>query len=311
MSTNFSSDPPDLSEWISQAAAAELRGVSRQAISKLIRQGRLRSLDVGGHVLVNRVEVLGFQPEVAGRPPATINRQVERILNLVRAIDPRTRGEVLRRLREEYPIHPLETMLGAPAELVLEAIQRAGPLTLRGIRGVLAESAFELNVVKKLTGWEALPTPNDPPYDFLLRDGQGSVRVQVKLQRQKAGQPMLASQGYRWLASDMFVVETQRTRGGKDLKTGEDTRPYRFGEFDILAVATEPSTRKWNTFLYTVGRWLIPMAGSPHLLLKFQPVPAGQNGDWTDCFETSVDWFRSGIDKTIGGWALPEPKKKS
>ncbi len=211
----------------------------------------------------------------------------------------------MRRLREEYPIHPLETRLGAPAEVILEAIHRAGPLTLRGIRGVLAESAFELNVVKKLTGWTSLPTPNDPPYDFLLGNEQGLIKVQVKLQRMKADRPMRANEGYRWLSSDMYAVETQRTRGGKNLKTGEDTRPYRFGEFDVLAVATEPSTRKWDTFLYTVGRWLIPRPTSNQLLLKFQPVPSTPNNDWTDHFETCVDWFRSGIDKTIGGWILP------
>jgi hypothetical protein len=201
--------------------------------------------------------------------------------------------------------------LGAPAELILEAIHRAGPLTLRGIRGVLSESAFELNVVKKLAGWTSLPTPNDPPYDFLLDDGRGPVKVQVKLQRKKADRAMRANEGYRWLSAEMFAVETQRTRGGKDLKTGEDTRPYRFGEFDILAVATEPSTQRWDTFLYTVGRWLIPRPTNTHLLLKFQPVPAAPNDDWTDRFEACVDWFRSSLDKTIGGWILPRPEDGS
>jgi hypothetical protein len=201
--------------------------------------------------------------------------------------------------------------LGAPAELILEAIHRAGPLTLRGIRGVLAESAFELNVVKNLRGWTSLPTPNDPPYDFLLDDGRGPIKVQVKLQRQKADRPMRANEGYRWLAADLFAVETQRTRGGKDPRTGEDTRPYRFGEFDILAVATEPSTRKWDTFLYTLGRWLIPRPTNDQLLLKFQPVPAVANSDWTDRFETCADWFHSRLEKTIGGWTLPGPDRGS
>jgi excisionase family DNA binding protein len=307
LSTNFPSDQPDLSDWISQAEAAELRGVSRQAISKLIRTGRLKTFEVGGHVLVSRSEVLGFQPESPGRPRSMENRDVDRILGLVRKCDPTAREEALRRLREEYPIHPLEAKLGAPAELILEAIHRAGPLTLRGIRGVLAESAFELNVVKKLVGWTSLPTPNDPPYDFLLDDGQGPVKVQVKLQRKKADRPMLASEGYRWLSPEMFAVETQRTRGGKDLKTGEDTRPYRFGEFDILAVATEPSTGRWDTFMYTLGRWLIPRLTNNQLLLKFQPVPASPNSDWTGSFEACVDWFRSGLDKSIGGSMLAVP----
>lgn len=42
----------------------------------------------------------------------------------------------------------------------------------------------------------------------------------------------------------MYVVETPRTRGGKDLTSGEDTRPYRYGEFDILAVSMHPSTNR-------------------------------------------------------------------
>ncbi len=54
-------------DWISQAEAAQLRGVSRQAISKLVRQGRLSSIVVGGHTLVSRAEVLAFQRRAAGR----------------------------------------------------------------------------------------------------------------------------------------------------------------------------------------------------------------------------------------------------
>ncbi|WP_186384049.1 excisionase family DNA-binding protein [Methylobacterium dankookense] len=63
MSTNFKPE-----DWISQAEAARLRGVSRQAIFKLIRSERLRSLEVGGHVLINREDVANFTPKKAGRP---------------------------------------------------------------------------------------------------------------------------------------------------------------------------------------------------------------------------------------------------
>ena len=312
MSTNFTGDPPDFSDWISQAEAAQLRGVSRQAISKLIRQGRLKTFEVGGHVLVSRSEILGFRPQTAGRPKSSEEpKELDRILGVLAACSPKTRHEVFQRLRAEYPIHPLESKLGAPAEVILEAIDRAGPLTLRGIRGVLAESAFEINVVKKLVGWTSLPTPSDPPYDYLLDDGCGTIKIQVKLQRKKADKPMMANEGYRRLSSAMYVVETQRTRGGKDQKTGEDTRPYRFGEFDILAVATEPSSQKWDTFIYTVARWLIPVPGFPHLLLKFQPVSPTPNDDWTDSFERCVDWLRSGLNKTIAGILVPDSEKSN
>jgi excisionase family DNA binding protein len=52
----------------SQAEAAQLRGVSRQAISKLIRKGQLKSMVIGGHTLVSRADVLSFQSCAAGRP---------------------------------------------------------------------------------------------------------------------------------------------------------------------------------------------------------------------------------------------------
>ena len=68
MSTNLSSHPIDSSDWISQSEAARLRGVSRQAISKLVRTGRLASIVIGGHTLVSRAEVVAFQPRAAGRP---------------------------------------------------------------------------------------------------------------------------------------------------------------------------------------------------------------------------------------------------
>jgi excisionase family DNA binding protein len=55
-------------DWISQAEAARIRGVSRQAISRLIKKGRLKVLQIGGKVLLNRAEIESFVPEKAGRP---------------------------------------------------------------------------------------------------------------------------------------------------------------------------------------------------------------------------------------------------
>jgi len=64
MSSNFK-DPDD---WISQAEAARLRGVSRQAIALLVKRGRLKVFRIGGRLLVNRQEIEKFKPEDAGRP---------------------------------------------------------------------------------------------------------------------------------------------------------------------------------------------------------------------------------------------------
>ena len=299
MSTDLPADKFDPSEWISQAEAARLQGVSRQAISKLVRTGRLKSVRVGGHVLVSRRDISGFSPLPAGRPASGESQELERITAALAICRPAVRQEVFRHLRQEFPIHPLEAILDAKAEVILEAIQRASPLTLRGIKGVLAEVSFEVEVINKMTGWISRPVSGDPPFDFVLDDGQSSVRVQVKLQRSKAGRPMMASEGYRSLPQSMFVVETQRTRAGQDKKTSESTRPYRFGEFDILAVAMAPSTKRWDSFLYTVADWLLPSPSEPRYLLKFQPVPSGPDPDWTDSFETCVQWLRSGAKKTI------------
>jgi excisionase family DNA binding protein len=59
----------DASEWISQAEAARLRGVSRQAIATLVKKGRLPTLKIGGRTFVKRKEVEQFAPEPSGRPP--------------------------------------------------------------------------------------------------------------------------------------------------------------------------------------------------------------------------------------------------
>ncbi|WP_175005097.1 helix-turn-helix domain-containing protein [Burkholderia lata] len=67
MST-YKSQSLDLSDWITQAEAARLRNVTRQAIARLVANGRLRTLDIGGRLFVNRSDVLAFEPHPPGRP---------------------------------------------------------------------------------------------------------------------------------------------------------------------------------------------------------------------------------------------------
>jgi excisionase family DNA binding protein len=55
-------------DWVSQAEAARIRGVSRQAIYRLIKKGRLQVLKIGGKILLNRAEIEAFVPEQPGRP---------------------------------------------------------------------------------------------------------------------------------------------------------------------------------------------------------------------------------------------------
>jgi excisionase family DNA binding protein len=63
MSTNFKPE-----EWISQAEAARIRGVSRQAIAKLVKTKRIRVMSLGGHTLVHRADLSRYEPAKAGRP---------------------------------------------------------------------------------------------------------------------------------------------------------------------------------------------------------------------------------------------------
>jgi len=55
-------------EWVSQSEAARIRGVSPQAIGRLIQKGRFRTLRIGGKVLLNRREVKNYKPKRTGRP---------------------------------------------------------------------------------------------------------------------------------------------------------------------------------------------------------------------------------------------------
>lgn len=227
---------------------------------------------------------------------------LEEIKRLLETCTHADREELFGLLREEFPLHPLEAELHAKAEIILEAIQRGGDLTKRMIRGVIAEAAFGVEIVERLEGWAEVPVVGDLAYDFHLRDCEGDVRIQVKLQRSKEGRVMWANEARRRDFLEGFhVVETQKTRGGTSGKSGEKTRPYRFGEFDILAVSMYPSRTRWDAFMYTPARWLLPDKVEPTHIFKYQPVPVEPNDDWTDDFATSVAWFRSGAEKHIAG----------
>ena len=212
------------------------------------------------------------------------------------------RAAIFDYLKARQPQHPLEKEWGVGAEVILSAISRSSDLTKRGVRGIMAEAVFERNILTGLKGWEAVRFVEDRPYDFLLRHSGGVVRearIQVKLQRMRKQQPMLASQANRHYPKDCFVVEVQKTRGGFDPQTNEDTRPYRFGEFDILAVNMHPSTKNWNNFLYTLGDWLIPRHPNTALIEIFQPVPSVPSGEWTESLEVCLDWLTKGEQKRI------------
>jgi len=228
-------------------------------------------------------------------------KNVDDIKALLDKCSEEQRREIFQYLRSYIPIHPIEEKLNCSAEIILEAIARASDLTLRGIRGIIAEASFKYEVLDKLKGWKDVTPDGNDSFDFKIKDAKGAVTIQVKMQRQKEHRPMMANKAYKILPAGSYVVETQRTRGGKDLRTGENTRPYRFGEFDIIAVSMHPSTNSWNTFRYTVADWLLPRPTNKKLLLKFQPVSIKPDEDWTDELLTCIKWFRSGKRKTLGG----------
>lgn len=55
-------------DWITQAEAARIRDVSRQAINKLVKAERIGTVNIGGVILVNKNDVQNFVSKTSGRP---------------------------------------------------------------------------------------------------------------------------------------------------------------------------------------------------------------------------------------------------
>lgn len=199
--------------------------------------------------------------------------------------------EVLRMLRHDHGviIHPLELEWRTTAEAILEAIHASPDLTQRGVRGVLAEAIFRTQVVpRQLQGWKSIPFTGEQAYDLLLDDGTGQVRVQVKNQRREAKQVKVDKRLSKMTGHPVYVVETQRTRNGQAQDgSGEimATRPYRFNEFDILAVCLQPATGDWTDFIYCPTWRLLSRPEQPQLLKVMQPIYMDGTNGWTKSFD--------------------------
>lgn len=59
----------DPNELLTVAQAAEVRGTSRQAINYLVRQGKLKTVDIAGKRFIKRADLEAFIPDPGGRPP--------------------------------------------------------------------------------------------------------------------------------------------------------------------------------------------------------------------------------------------------
>lgn len=206
------------------------------------------------------------------------------------------RVALFRELRATHQIHEFEAIIGAPAEMILEAVHRAPELTRRMLRGVIADAAFRTFVIPSLAshGWHDVTPEGNFAYDYKLEDNAGTVTVQVKLQRSERGAPVVRRGERYGFNSDIFITETQKTRTGTD-GDEKQTRPYRYGEFDILAVSMQPSTGLWARYMYTLGRWLLPGKRDGEMA-TLQPVTMQPGEFWTDDFKTAARWLRMSDD---------------
>lgn len=214
------------------------------------------------------------------------------IRELLSKCSPEERKALFHELRQQHVIHEFERVIGAPAEMILEAVHRAPELTRRMLRGVIADAAFRTYVVPTVLvhGWRDVTPDGNFAYDYKMDDGQGPITVQVKLQRSERGAPVVRKGQRYGFDGNVFTTETQKTRTGLD--SGEKTRPYRYGEFDVLAVSMQPSTGKWDRYMYTLGRWLL--AGKKtNEMATMQPVAMTINEFWTDDFSVAAAWFRA------------------
>ncbi|MGO7605164.1 hypothetical protein ACC718_17990 [Rhizobium ruizarguesonis] len=153
---------------------------------------------------------------------------------------------------------------------------------------MIADRAFHRMIVPshKEAGWSSNPILGDLTYDAdLLRYGL-PVTVQVKMQRREKGLPKERSAG----GQPHWVVEVQKTRSGQDAD-GASTRPYAFGNFDILAVNLYASTGDWSHFVYTVASWLLPRSDNANLIAVMQPVAKSPSDRWTRSLDEAVDWL--------------------
>ena len=291
-------DPPPDPDWVTQAEAARLRGVSRQAISKLVEKGRFRTRTVGGRTFVRRVDL---DPGAAAPPPSA---EAEAVLRDVRGLSDAAREEVFRWLLARHNVHPVEAEFGADAEVILEAIGRSSDISKRGVRGLLAEAFFKIHVLDGDVRLTDRSTADEAAFDFLVRRAGRDYRVEVKLARRKAGELMLPPKSVSTglPRGDYGVVEIQRTRGGRT-SDGRDTRPYRTDAFDVLAVSLHPATGNWADFRFVRTGLLTTRKGKPDLLNKMHPVPIAPALGWRASLHECLD----DIDDSSGAGGVPSP----
>src|SRR5579863_1511538 len=119
-----------------------------------------------------------------------MSESVETIRRLIDECSEQDRRALRTYLKSSLP-HPLEREWGTDADTILSAIRRSSDLTKRGVRGIIAEAVFVDEVIPTVSqsGWKQVEVEGDHPYDALLKKGELSARIQVKLQRLETGAP--------------------------------------------------------------------------------------------------------------------------
>jgi hypothetical protein len=230
-----------------------------------------------------------------------MSEKTENIKKLIESLTPSELESLALYFRSMISRHPLEEKWGITYDLILDAIHRSQDIVQRGVRGVIAEAVFEAKVLPTIKGWHAVPVVGDLPYDFKIRNDGREIKIQLKLQRTQGGRPLTRP----FFGPDTFIVEVQKTRSGTRRQSKvrissksvsaepQKTRPYQFGDFDIIAVNMQPSTGDWARFMYTVGSWLIPRATDKTLIEIMQPVSRNRSKFWTDSIEECIGWLTS------------------
>lgn len=239
---------------------------------------------------------------------------IKKLLNNCTEVE---RGEIRSLFGSVREKHELEKEWGIDSGAILDAINRAADITKRGVRGIIAEAIFERDALPPVLkqGWELVKEDTaDRSYDSHIQRNGRSVRIQIKLQRLEKQVPKRFYPAF--YDEELYDVEIQKTRGGKRKKKGssqstgsdavvealaesEETRPYKFTDFDVLAVSMHPSTKNWSSFRYTVASWLLPRAQKPALIEIHQPVAMQPNDVWTSDLATCLDWYLSDAKKQV------------
>jgi hypothetical protein len=236
------------------------------------------------------------------------------IRQLLKQCSPEEQQALFDELRQRHRIHELENVINAPAEVILDAIHRAPEITLRNLRGVIADAAFNPYAARTLSqhGWRDTTPTGNHAYDYQLSDDVSDITIQVKLQRSKAGAPLVEKGAKYGFLGQVFIVEPQRTRTGTD-NNNNATRLYRYGDFDILAVCMYPSTQEWHHFMFTLQKWLLPNRrrnNQPGEIAPLQPVSMQPDEFWTDDFTVAAQWLRTNDNgKNMSQLLQPKPGK--